>query len=191
MSGFFIRLFDLLFFPSKEWNTISEENHSRKTVYIQFVVPFLCFITLATIIGTWTTQGVDEPKYIICEIAILWTSLSAGLFVSAYLVTEIMAQQLRKRNHNRDFALMAYSSCAAYIIIIIVALFPFPFLRLLLVLGFYSYYLYWTGMPYIVQVEDRERTFYGLLSLVIMIITYMLLFFLFGNTFRELFGINE
>ena len=129
-----------------------------------------------------------KPEVVICEVAVLWASLSVSLFVSAYLVTEIMAQKLGQKKYSRDFVLMAYSSCAAYIIIIIYGLFPFDFFRLLFVLGVYSYYLYWIGIPYLVQTKDSElKTFYGLLSLFIMIITYLLMFFLFDKIFEEIF----
>ena len=188
MSGLFIRIFNLLFFPAKEWKTISEENNSRETVYKHFVLPLLCIMTITTIIGTWigTTREVYAFGYVVYKIVVLWTSLSVGLYVSAYLVTEIMAQQLGNKNHNRDFALMAYSAGAAYIIIIVVSLFPFPFFKMFLVLAFYSYYLYWTGIPHLVQVEGRERNFYGILSFVIMMITHILMFFLFGKTLRAI-----
>ena len=188
MSALFIRLFNLLFFPAKEWKTIAGENKSRKTVYKQFVIPLLCLITVASIIGTYiyTTRVYYSLGYVICEIAVWWTSLSVGLFVSSFFVTEIMAQQLGYKNHNRDFALMAYSSCAAYLVITVVVLFPFPYFKMFLVLAFFSFYLYWTGIPYLIKAESRERTFYGLLSFVIILITYILAYFLFRKIFVEL-----
>ena len=181
LKGLFIRIFNLLFFPAKEWKNIAQENSSRKTVYRQFVAPLLCMMTIATIIGTWlaTARELYTLGYIICQILILWTSLSAGLYISAYFLTEIMAQQTGERNHNRDFALMAYSSGAAYLVIIIVAL--FPFFSELYVLALYSCYLYWTGIPHIIRLESRERMSYALLSLIIMIVTYTLVLFLFDK----------
>jgi len=187
MSDLFVRLFNLLFFPSKEWSTIAEENNSRRTVYIKFVAPLLCLVAIATIIGTWlsTTRELYTFGYVIYKIAILWTSLSISLFVSSYLITEIMAQQLGDKNHNRDFALMAYSAGAAYLVIIVWSL--FPFFSEFLVLTLYSCYLYWTGITYLIQVEESERKFYGFLSLIITMITYILMFFLFGKILKAIF----
>ena len=186
MSGLFIRIFNLLFFPTKEWKTIAEEDNSRKTIYKKFVVPLLCFMTIATIVGTWlyTTRELYTLGYVIYKIAILWSSLSVALYVSAFLVTEIMAQQLGQRNHKRDFALMAYSASVAYLVIIVWAM--FPFFSEFLVLILYSCYLYWIGIPFIIQREGREQTFYGLLSFSIMMITYILTFFLFGKILKAM-----
>ena len=186
MKGLLIRIFNLLFFPVIEFKIIAEENSSRKTVYRQFVVPLLCMMTIATIIGTWlaTAREFYTLGYIIYKIAILWTSLSAGLYISSYLLTEIMAQQTGQRNHNRDFALMAYSSGAVYSVIVIVAL--FPFFSELYLLAFYSCYLYWTGIPHLIQVEGRERMTYALLSVIIMMVTYTLMLFLFGKILKAI-----
>jgi len=216
MSYLFIRLFNLLFFPSNEWKIISGENKSRVAVYKQFVMPLLCVMVVATVVGTWigTTRLDYSIGYVLSEIVIKLTSLSVGLFLSAYLVTEITAQLIGYKDYNRDFVLMAYSKGTLYVIIIIVALFPFPFLKMLYALGFYSCYLYWIGIPLLVEVENedygnlneereemkprcpqqqsrrqlstREQKTYGLLATIIMAITYSLLFFLFGKMFKTL-----
>ena len=177
------RIRNLLFFPAKEWKDIAAENHNRKRIYVRFVLPMLCLIAIANVIGTWlaTPQEIYSAAY---WIALLWASLSAGLYFSAFVITEIMAHQLSARDHNRAFTLMAYSSCAAYLVIAVVSL--FPFFKELLVLAFYSCYLYWKGIPYMMGVEGQKRMIYGLLSFIIVILVYVLMLFFFGKVLMSI-----
>lgn len=176
-----------MFYPAREWEVIAAENNNRKKVYMRFVFPLLCLIGLATITGTWlaTPRELYSAGYVLFKIAILWTSLSAGLYFSAFVITEIMAHQIDTRDHNRDFALIAYSSGVAYLVIAVVAL--FPFFSELLVLAFYSCYLFWRGIPYLIRVESQKCMIYGLLSFIIMILVYLLTFFFFGNVLKAIF----
>jgi len=174
--------------PAKEWDVIAAEHNSRKTVFVQFVVPFLCLIAVASIIGTWldTSREFYSAAYVLYTIAILWTSLSVGLYVSAFLITEIMAHQVEARDHNRSFALMAYALGAAYLTIIVVSLFPFPFLKQMLVLAFYACYLYWRGIPHLIQIQGQKRMMYGLFSFIIVLLIYSLMFFFFEKIWRAI-----
>jgi len=175
-----------MLYPAKEWKVIAAENDNRKMVYVRFVVPWLCMIVMATIIGTWlfTSRELYSAAYVLYKIAILLTSISAGLYLSAFMIAEIMAQQLGTKNHEKSFALMAYASGAAYLTITIVAL--FPFLNELLILAFYSCYLYWQGIPHLILVEDQKQMIYGLLSFIIFVLVHLLMFFFFGNVFKAI-----
>jgi len=177
----FTRIRNLLFFPAKEWKDIAAENHNRKTIYVRFVLPMLCMIAIATVVGTWlaTSREIYSVGYVIYRIVLLWISLSAGLYFSAFVITEIMAHQLGTRDHIRSFALMAYSSCAAYLVIALVSM--FLFFKELLVLAFYSCYLYWTGIPYLIGVEGQKRMIFGLLSFMVVFLVYLLMLFFFGK----------
>ena len=182
----FIRIINLLLFPAKEWAAIAEENNSRKKTFVQLAVPLLGVMAFATIFGTWlyTPRELYTVAYVVCRILILWTSLVAGLFLSAAVLTEIMAQKTGVKDHNKSFALMANSASAAYIVIIIVEF--FPFIPEFLILALYSCYLFRLGMPKLIQVEGQKQVGYGLLALVITALTHFVMFFLFGNIFRAL-----
>ena len=183
MARVFKRIINLLLFPAKEWKAIADENDSRKTIYVRFLVPLLCIMTVTTVAGAllFPSHGI---YFAICRIFVLWSSLSVGLYISSFLITEIMAREVETREYNRGFALMAYSLGAACLVIIIVAL--FPFFREFIVLAFYSCYLYWLGIPHLIQADGKKRTIYGMTSFVIMALTYLLTFFLFGNIFEAI-----
>jgi len=175
-----------MLYPAKEWNLIAAENHNRKTVYVQYVMPLLCLITIAIIIGTWlaTSREKYSSAYVLRTIAIMWTSLSAGLYLSAFVITEILAHQTETKNHIKSFTLMAYASGAAYLAIAIVAL--FPFFNELIVLAFYSCYLYWCGIPHLIQIEGQKKIIYGIISFIIAVLVYSLMIFFFGKVFQAL-----
>ena len=177
----FTRIRNLMFYPAKEWEAIAGENNNRMTVYIRFVAPLLGLIAITTIIGTWLSapREVYSISYVCYLIAFLWTSLSAGLFLSAFVIAEIMAVQVNSKDHVRSFSLLAYSTGATYLVIALVTL--FPFFREMLVLAFYSCYLYWQGIPLLIQVQDQKRMIYGLLSFIVVALIYLLTFFFFGK----------
>ena len=184
-----LRTINLLFYPSNEWKTIEEENRNRKTIYIRYVTPLLCIMTVACTIGACLYASRYHQfslNYIIYRITTLWTTFSAGLFISAFLVSEIMAGHVKSKNYDRDFALMAYSSSVVYIVIIIIELSPF---NELIVLAFYSCYLYWTGISHLVKAEGKLQTKYCLMSFIIIALTYSLIYFLFEKIFASTFGI--
>ena len=182
----FTRIFNLMLHPAKEWEMIAAENNSRKTVFVQFVLPLLCMITIASIIGTWinTSRELYSVAYVLYWVGILWASLGAGLYFSAFLITELMAHQVETRDHNKSFALMAYATGAAYLTITIVSLFPFFFE--LLVLAFYACYLYWRGIPYLIRINGHKRMIYGLFSFIIVLLIYSLMFFFFEKVLRAI-----
>ena len=179
----FTRVRNLMLHPASEWKEIAAENNSRKTVYMRFVLPWLCLIAIATIIGTWlaTSRELYSVWFVLYMIVLLWASISAGLYVSAVVITEIMAHQSGTGDLNRDFTLIAYASGAAYLVIAFVAL--FPFFNELLILAFYSCYLFWRGIPYIIRIDDQKQMIYGLLSFIIILLVHLLMFFLFGKLF--------
>ena len=178
----FKRIINLLLFPAKEWKNIAEENNSRKSVYVRYVVPLLCMMTIATIVGSWlnTPRELYSAGYVICRIAVLWASISGGLFMSAFVVTGIL------EDNKSDYVLIAYSLSATYIVIVIVSL--LPFFKEFLVLSLYSFYLFWQGIPYLINLEGEQRMKYGLLSLTITVLTHLLVFFLFRNIFNSIYA---
>ena len=182
----FTRVRNLMLHPAREWQEIAAKNNSRKTVYLRFVFPWLCLIGLTTIIGTWlaTPREQYSVAFVLYRIVLLWASISAGLYGSAIVITEIMAHQMGSRDRNRDFALIAYASGAAYSVIAFVTL--FPFFSELLILAFYSCYLFWQGIPYMIKVDDQKQMIYGLLSFIILLLVHFLMFFLFGNVLRAI-----
>jgi hypothetical protein len=190
IASVFIRIRNLMFYSQKEWETIAAENNSRKAVYVRFVAPLLCIIAVTIVIGTWlnTSREVYSIGYVCYKIAIVWFSMSAGLYFSSFMITEIMALQVNFKDHNRSFALMAYSSGTAYLVIAIVAL--FPYFNEMLVLAFYSCYLYWRGIPLLIQAQGQKRMIYGLLSFIIIALIHLLMLFFFENVFRALFGVK-
>jgi hypothetical protein len=183
----FIRIRNLMLNPAKEWKAIAAESDTRKTVYVRFVLPLLYLTAFAAIIGTWldTSREVYSIAFVFRKIAILWTSLSSGLYFSAFVITEIMARLTGSKDHDRAFALMAYASGVACLVIAVVEL--FPFFSELLVLAFYSCYLYWRGIPRLIGIQGQKRMIYGLLSFIIAVLVYLLMFFFFGNVLNAIF----
>ena len=185
----FTRCFNLMFHPAREWKEIEAENNNRKVVYIRFVVPLLCLMTIAIIICTWlyTPSVLYTTGYVVHRITFLWVSLSTALYISTFAITEIMAQQLGSKNYDRIFTLIAYSLSAVYLAYIINDLFPLFGGLIFIVLGLYSCYLYWLGNSHLIHIKGKKQTIYGLSTLIITVLIHLEIFFYFGKVFEVIF----
>ena len=181
------RIRNLLLHPAQEWPVIASENKSRKEVFRQFVLPLLCLISITIIIGSTlsTPRTVFSVAYVICRVAFFISSLGIGLYISSYLIAEIMSRQLGGPKYARIFSLMAYSCGPAFLVIAVVEL--FPFFSELIILSLYSCYLYWKGIPAVLQIQGQKQTTMTILSLVIIAVVFCLAFYFFGHIFRALF----
>ena len=175
--------------PETEWEAVATEKDSRKAIFARFVAPFMLLLAIATVIGTWlsVSRELYSTAYVLCTISVLWASLVAGLFFSTFAIGEIMAQRAETGDRRKSFALMAYSSGAAYLTIFVVSL--FPFFNELYVLAFYSFYLYWRGIPHLIRIDGQKQLAYGLVSFFIVLLSYSLMFFFFRKTLGAIFDI--
>lgn len=181
------RIRNLLLYPAREWEVIAMEDKKRKTIFLQFVLPLLCLITVASVTGSllFVTRTIFSLGYLASRIILLWCSLCSGLYLSAFVITEISADRINRKDHDKEFALLAYSLGPALLVIMLVEL--FPFFNELLILTFYSCYLYWRGIPYLMQVEGQNQMIFGILSFVIVTFVFGLMFFFFGNILEAIF----
>lgn len=97
-------------------------------------------------------------------------------------------QQTGTKNHDSVFALMACSFGPAFLVIATVEL--FPFFNELSVLSLCSCYLYWRGIPYMIDIKGQKQMIFGILSFVVVTLTGSLLFYLFGNILKSLFKVE-
>ena len=153
---------------------------------MQYVTPLMGLIGFATIVGTWmyTSRELYSFQFVLCKIATLWLSLCAGLYLTSFIVTEIMGRNTGMKNHDKNFELLANAATSAYLVLFIVEL--FPFFKEFLVLTLFSGYSYWVGLPIVLKIEGRMREIYWIVAFITAIVIHFLTFFLFGNILRSI-----
>ncbi|MDR3094225.1 MAG: YIP1 family protein [Bacteroidales bacterium] len=178
----FYHIRNLLIQPSVQWAAIASENKSIKRVFCGFVFPLLLLIAVCVLLGSvlFASRIDFSAVSVVKRMLLLFASLSAGLYLSAFLINTTMIH-LCQRNIQGVFALMAYSSSVAMLLIAMVELLPFPYLKELLVLMFYSVFLYWRGIPAILDIPAGKRGAFIVLSVVTSAAGYALPFFLFSK----------
>ncbi|MDR0815728.1 MAG: YIP1 family protein [Bacteroidales bacterium] len=178
----FYHIRNLLLQPNVQWAAIASENKDIKSVFRGFVFPLLLLIAVCVLLGSilFASRIEFSAVYVVKRIALLLCSLSAGLYLSAFLINTTMIH-LCPRNMRGVFSLMAYSSGIAMLLIAMVELVPFPYLKELLVLAFYSIFLYGCGIPAILDIPAGKRGAFIVLSVVVAAAGYALPFFLFGK----------
>jgi hypothetical protein len=169
------------------WAAIASENKDIKSVFRGFVFPLLLLIVVCVLLGSvlFVSRIDFSVVYVVKRMILLFCSLSAGLYLSAFLINTTMIH-IGKRNMQGVFLLMAYSSGVAMLLIAMVELVPFPYLKELMVLAFYSFFLYWRGIPAVLDIDANKRSVFMILSVVVAAAGYALPFFLFGKILNAL-----
>jgi hypothetical protein len=181
-------IYGLLLRPDKQWADIVAANKNEKSVFVSFVVPLLCLLAVCTVIGSvlYDSRMDFSFGYMVRKIAVPLCSLSLGLYLSAFLVNVLMTTlHIGPRNLQKIFGLMAYAFSVACLVICMVAL--FPFFKELLVLSFFSVYLYWRGIPYMLDIPENNRPAFLALSLVVLALVYALAFYFFKQILSAIF----
>ncbi|MDR1864283.1 MAG: YIP1 family protein [Bacteroidales bacterium] len=172
----FYRTCSLLLRPDEQWTAIAAERRDRKDVFMHFVLPMLCLIAVCVIVGSvlYISREVFSPGFVLRRILLSGCLLSAGLYLSAFLIDVLLLRPRASALHE-VFALTAYSSAAAYVVIAVVSL--FPFFDELLVLALYSGYLYRRGVPFMLDVPAGKQSVFAALSLLIAAAVHLPLFY--------------
>lgn len=143
----------------------------------------LCLVAVCTLLGAilFVSRFEFSAAFVIRKIGLLLFALSAGLYLSSFLINALIP--VDKRNFDGVFALLSYSSGITFLLIAIVELFPFPYLKEIIVLSFYSVYLYWRGIVEVLNITESKRNGFLVLSFIIVTGVFLFLFFFFGKIF--------
>jgi hypothetical protein len=183
----FARIINLFFSPLTEWTEIAAEATSRKEILKNFLLPLSYVLAATIIIGAWinTAYTAHIIMFALYKIGYQVISLLCGLYVSAFIVSEIMEAHIGYKNHDETFAMMAYSSVAAYLVVICIGL--FPFLKEIVVLSLYSFYMYWQGIQCNTNINAIHKNKYMLTACCTILLIFLLMFFISEKLFGAIF----
>ncbi|MDR1667630.1 MAG: hypothetical protein LBS03_08080 [Bacteroidales bacterium] len=182
----FYHIRELLVHPHEHWITVATEKKSRNRIFREFVVPLLCMVAICTLLGAvlFASRFDLSVAFVLRKISLLLCTLSTGLYLSSYLINALIP--ITVRNLQGIFALLAYSSGITCLLIAVVELFPFPYLKEMIVLAFYSVYLYWRGITEVLNIAESKRNGFLMLSFITVAAVYLFLFFFFGKILEAL-----
>ena len=135
------RVKNILMQPQREWQVIAREPASVGELYLSYVAPLAAIGPLASVVGL-SVIGYGSPVTARYRVAL-------GSSVLQALVTYVSSLE----DDLQAFKLAAYSSTAAWVAGVFRLI---PALDVLVLLGLYSLYLLYLGVPVLMRVPERN-----------------------------------
>ncbi|NDV66753.1 Yip1 family protein [Bacteroides sp. 224] len=169
--------------PAKAWEEIRLQEDKRK-VLAAFVYPMIGLCALSVFLGSLFTNGWGGPESFqvaMTQCCVAIVALFGGYFLAAYCINEIGVRMFGLKS---DMALVSqfagYSLVVLFLAYIITGLLP-TFGLIALLLQFYIIYVVWEGVPVMMQVKEKARLKYTLITSALLIACPLLISFVFNK----------
>ena len=157
--------------PARAWEEIRLEEDRRK-VFTSFVYPMIGLCGLSVFIGSLWTVGWGGPQsfqYAMTQCCAVAVSLFGGYFLAAYLINGLRVRMLMTDSDiplTQQFA--GYALVVLFVLKIIIGILP-DFRIISWLLQFYIVYVVWEGSAKMMQVEEKDRLRFTILSSILLI----------------------
>jgi hypothetical protein len=180
------RVKGLLLDPKAEWQVIEREGADtgallKGYVAILAAIPAVCGFIGTSIIGVAGHRTPLLPGIVSALGGYLITF--AGVYVMAFVTDELAERFGGRRSFGNAFKIAVYAQTAGWLAGVFTAI---PILAVLAVLGLYSFYLLYTGLPILMKVPEENVLGYFLAVLVCAVIVWMLILFVPAMLFGRL-----
>ncbi|WP_455587415.1 Yip1 family protein [Bacteroides sp.] len=169
--------------PVKAWEEIRLEEDRRK-VFVAFVYPMIGLCGLSVFIGSLLANGWGGPQSFqiamtqCCAVAV---ALFGGYFLAAYAINQLRIQMFGMSDDislTHQFA--GYALVVTFLLKMITGLLP-DFSIIGWLLQFYIVYVVWEGAPIVMQVEEKNRLRFTILSSLLLILCPAVIQFVFNK----------
>jgi len=155
----------ILIYPKNFWTTNKEEFETSGNVFTGFLFPIVLTTAAAVLIGDFLRRS-----DFILEIPLFNSFRIIALFVLQYLISVFLTNELIKtfegqKNIYISRNLVAYSMTPLLLIFTLTSL--IPFLRILNIIGFYSFYIYWVGVEELLVFPENKKSKFSLITIVV------------------------
>lgn len=158
--------------PARAWEEIRLEE-DRRTVFTAFVYPMIGLCGLSVFIGSLLLKGWSGPKsfqYAMTQCCAVAVSLFGGYFLAAYLINALRVRLFMQDddiNLTRQFA--GYAMVVPFLLQIIIGVLP-DFNIIAMLLQFYIVYVVWEGSRSLMEVEEKDRLRFTVISSILLIV---------------------
>ncbi len=155
------RVKKILLQPAEEWAVIDKESGTLADLYTSYIIPLAAIGPIASIIGL-SIIGVGLPmggSYRVSLISSIGHAVTAfvlvlvGTYVLALVIDALAPTFLGVKNDFQALKVAAYSSTAAWVAGIFSLI---PVLAFLQILGLYSIYLLYLGLPALMKAPQEK-----------------------------------
>jgi hypothetical protein len=173
-KGMIERIKRLVLSPAAEWAAIDAEPMTAKGIFMTWVVPLAAIGPIAALIGSqlfgFSFLGVTYRPSIVgsVEAALIgYASALVGIFVLALVIDALAPSFGATKNSVSAMKVAAFSATAAFVVGIVQIL---PALFFLGLLGAYSLYLLWIGLPLLMKPPADKAVAYFAVTLVVCVV---------------------
>lgn len=156
--------------PARAWEEISLED--KRKVFTSFVYPMIGLCGLSVFIGSLWTMGWGGPQsfqYAMTQCCAVAVSLFGGYFLAAYLINGLRVRMFMMDSDiplTQQFA--GYALVVLFLLRIVIGILP-DFWIIALLLQFYIIYVVWEGSDKLMQIAEKDRLRFTILSSVLLI----------------------
>jgi hypothetical protein len=170
----------ILLSPRSEWEVIDAEPTTPAALYTGYIIPLAAIGPIAQLIG-YSVFGISVPfmgTYRVPIGSALTTAIVsyvlslAATYVLALIIDALAPTFNGQRSQTQGLKVAAYSSTAAWVAGIFALI---PGLRLLMILGAYSLYLLYLGLPVLMKVPRDKALPYTAVVVLAAIVLFMVI----------------
>ena len=164
---------NILLQPAQEWSVIDQELGSAAELYKSYIVPLAAIGPVASIIGL-SIFGIGGSYRVPLTSAIghavtTYVFALIGTYVLALIIDALAPTFLGTKNNFQALKVAAYSSTAAWLAGIFNLL---PSLAMLHILGLYSLYLLYLGLPILMKAPQEKSLPYTIVVIIAAIVIF-------------------
>ena len=184
-GGMIGRIQRLLMRPKEEWARIDPEPTTAMQVFMMWAVPLaaigpICSFIGQQVFGIRVLFATFRPPIVTSLITsiIAYAMALAGTWVLALIIDALAPNFGSVKNANQAMKVAAYSYTAAWIAGVLSII---PMLGLIgALLGLYSFYLMWVGLPMLMKTPPDKAATYVIVSIVVAILVFVIIAFIAG-----------
>ena len=146
---------ELLLEPQIAWRTIATERTSPAAILSGYVAVLAIVPALCGLIGSLLLGARIIPSLLFAVASYLLTFVA--VYAEAFLINALAPMFKGRSDFSNAFKLAAYFPTAYWFAAIFFAV---PVLSVLVLLGLYSFYLLWIGLPILMRVPQEQAAAY-------------------------------
>ncbi|MGB7951120.1 MAG: Yip1 family protein [Candidatus Binatia bacterium] len=164
------RVKSILLQPAEEWRVIEQETGNASELYKSYIAPLAALGPVASIIGLPMIVGDRVPLTAVVAHAFVGFILTlASTYVFSLIINALAPTFQGTKNNFQALKLTAYSSTPAWLAGIFNLI---PALSFLQVLGLYSLYLLYTGLPPLMRAPQEKALPYTVVVILASIVIF-------------------
>jgi hypothetical protein len=174
------RVKQILLSPRTEWQVIEAEPTTTAELYKTYIIPLAAIGPISQVIG-YSVFGITVPFVgtyrvpigsAISGALVAYVLTLAGTYVLALIIDGLAPTFNGQRSQIQALKVAAYSSTASWLAGIFALI---PGLRLLAILGLYSLYLLYLGLPIVMKAPRDKALGYTVVVIVAAIVLFMII----------------